>query len=144
MKELCYVMIKPGFVSEEVIKDTKKAMHDNGIKLVDEAKIKYDAECARLHYIEKQIKPYCQELIDYLCEDYSYGMVFEANDAVTKCREIVEGLRSSLKEKYNLSTDVMRNILHCSSKTKVGNTYLELDTQRELELFYYLKGKLND
>lgn len=144
MKELCYVMVKPGFVCDEVISETKRVMHKNGIKLVDEAKIKYDKECARLHYIEKQIKPYCGELIDYLCEDYSYGMVFEANNAVTKCREIVEDLRKTLKEKYNLSTDVMRNILHCSSKTKVGDTYLELDTQRELELFYYLKDKQND
>lgn len=139
MEELCYVMVKPGFVKKEIIDSVKETMLKNDIKLVDEATIRYDFECARLHYIEKQAKPYCKELTDYLTEDVSYGMVFEGNDCVTRCREIVEVLRNELKEKYNLKTDVMRNILHCSSKTKVGNTTLELDTQRELALFYYLK-----
>ncbi|UKI50203.1 MAG: hypothetical protein L6U99_01715 [Clostridium sp.] len=62
-------------------------------------------------------------------------MILEGRDAVTVCRNTVEELRTTLKEKYNLNTDVMRNILHCSSRTKVGNQMLELDTQRELALF---------
>lgn len=141
MKEKCYVMIKPGFVSVEVIDDVIKAMKKNNIDIIDQALIRYDDECAKLHYIEKQAKPYFQELSDYLTSDKAYGMVFEGEDAVTKCRQTVENLRISLKEKYDLTTDVMRNILHCSSRTKVGKTQLELDTQRELALFEYLKDE---
>ena len=69
-------------------------------------------------------------------------MIYEGNDALTICRNTVEELRHTLPKEFNLKTDVMRNILHCSSKTKVGDTMLELDTQREIALFYYLKKKL--
>lgn len=140
-KELCYVMIKPGFVNKEIINNTKKALENKGMRVINESRIKYDEECARLHYIEKQIKPYFKELVDYLVSDYAYGMILEGRDAVTVCRNTVEELRTTLKEKYNLNTDVMRNILHCSSRTKVGNQMLELDTQRELALFCYLEDK---
>lgn len=139
MKELCYVMVKPGFTKKEVIDDTICAMEKENIHLIDSSFIKYDKECARLHYIEKEVKPYFHELVDYLTEGQSFGMVFEGENAVERCRNIVEELRQTLKEKYHLKTDVMRNILHCSSKTKVGSSYLELDTQRELALFEYLK-----
>ena len=68
-------------------------------------------------------------------------MIYEGNNALTICRSTVEELRNSLKEEFNVETDIMRNILHCSSKTKVGDTMLELDTQREIALFNYLKKK---
>ena len=143
MSELCYVMIKPGFVRDEIIERVIDAMDDEEINVVAKARITYDLETARLHYIEKEIKPYFKELTDYLTSGESYGIIFEGENSVTRCREIVERLRSSLKEEFNLTTDVMRNILHCSSRTKVGNTMLELDTQREIALFYYLKRKKN-
>ena len=68
-------------------------------------------------------------------------MIYEGNNALVICRETVEELRHSLALEFNVKTDVMRNILHCSSKTKVGETMLELDTQREIALFNYLKKK---
>lgn len=141
MKEVCYVMVKPGFTDERIIKRVIEEICSNGFELIDEAYIKYDDECARLHYIEKQAKSYCHELTEYLVSDISYGMIYEGENAVTKIRDIVENLRSTLKEEFNLQTDVMRNILHCSSKTKVGSTMLELDTQREVAIFEYLKNK---
>jgi len=140
MIEKCYVMIKPGFVSLEVIQRTCCALVNTGVRMIDSAYFKYDDETARLHYIEKQAKPYCQELIDYLTSDQVFGMIFEGDDALRKCRETVEELRTTLKDELDLKTDVMRNILHCSSKTKVGSTMLELDTQREIALFNYLKS----
>lgn len=82
------------------------------------------------------------ELVDYLTSDKAFGMIYEGKDALTVCRSTVEEMRHSLQEEFNVETDVMRNILHCSSKTKVGDTMLELDTQREIALFNYLKKKL--
>ena len=69
-------------------------------------------------------------------------MIYEGNNALTICRTTVEELRHSLIKEFDVKTDVMRNILHCSSKRKVGDQMLELDTQREIALFYYLKKKL--
>ncbi|MBS1477023.1 MAG: hypothetical protein HP024_03640 [Acholeplasmatales bacterium] len=141
MLEQCYVMVKPGFTKPEVVEKTISEITAKGYRLADSSYIYYDEECAKLHYIEKQIKPYYGELVSYLSSGPAFGMIFEGEDAVPAIRRIVEDLRHSLNIEFNLKTDVMRNILHCSSKTKVGNTMLELDTQREIALFYYLKEK---
>ncbi len=144
MSERCYVMVKPGFVRDDLISDVIDTIEKEDIYLVSKSLIEYDLECARLHYIEKEIKPYFNELTDYLTSGPAFGMVFEGENAVTRCRDIVESLRTTLKEKYDLTTDVMRNILHCSSRTKVHDVMLELDTQREMALYYYLKKKIKD
>ena len=141
MLEQCYVMVKPGFTKPEVVEKTISEITAKGYRLADSSYIYYDEECAKLHYIEKQIKPYYGELVSYLSSGPAFGMIFEGEDAVPAIRRIVEDLRHNLNIEFNLKTDVMRNILHCSSKTKVGNTMLELDTQREIALFYYLKEK---
>lgn len=141
MIERCYVMVKPGFTREDVIKETIKVLEQNKVMLEEAAYIKYDEETARLHYIEKSGKSYIKELTDYLSSDIAYGMIFLGENALVICRETVEILRQTLKDKFDLKTDVMRNILHCSSKTKVGDQLLELDTQREIALFHYLKNK---
>lgn len=142
MVERCYVMVKPGFTDSNLIKRAIEILESKGVKMVDFAYIYYDEECAKLHYTEKSGKPYFMELVNYIISGKVFGMIYEGNDALTICRSTVEELRKSLKEEFNLETDVMRNILHCSSKTRVGDTMLELDTQREIALFNYLKKKL--
>ena len=141
MIERCYVMVKPGFTDSNLIKRTIEILEGRKVKMIDFAYITYDRECAMLHYTEKSGKPYYMELVDYLSSGKAFGMIYEGIDALTICRNTVEELRESLKKEFNIKTDVMRNILHCSSKTKVGDTMLELDTQREIALFNYLKKK---
>ena len=141
MVERCYVMVKPGFTDSNLIRRAIEVLEGKGVKMVDFAYITYDEECARLHYTEKSGKPYYMELVDYISSGRSFGMIYEGNNALVICRETVEELRHSLASEFNVKTDVMRNILHCSSKTKVGETMLELDTQREIALFNYLKKK---
>lgn len=142
MVERCYVMVKPGFTNSDLIKRVIEVLESKGVKMVDFAYIYYDEECAKLHYTEKSGKSYYMELVDYLTSDKAFGMIYEGNNALTICRTTVEELRHSLIKEFNVETDVMRNILHCSSKRKVGDQMLELDTQREIALFYYLKKKL--
>ena len=64
MIERCYVMVKPGFTREDVIKETIKVLEQNKVMLEEAAYIKYDEETARLHYIEKSGKSYIKELTD--------------------------------------------------------------------------------
>ena len=139
MVEKCYVMVKPGFTDSNLIKRVIEVLESKGVKMVDFAYINYDLECAKIHYTEKSGKPYYMELVNYLSSDKAFGMIYEGPDALTICRSTVEELRHSLIDEFNLETTIMKNILHCSSKTKVGNTMLELDTQREIALFHYLK-----
>lgn len=141
MVERCYVMVKPGFTDSALIRRAIELIEEKGVKMVDFAYITYDEECAKLHYTEKSGKSYYMELVEYLSSGRAFGMIYEGNNALTICRATVEDLRELLKDEFKVQTDVMRNILHCSSKTKVGETMLELDTQREIALFYYLKKK---
>ena len=139
MVERCYVMVKPGFTDSKLIKRVIEVLESKGVKMIDFAYIRYDLECARIHYTEKSGKSYYMELVNYLASDKAFGMIYEGKNALTICRSTVEELRHSLKDEFHLETTIMKNILHCSSKTKVGNTMLELDTQREIALFHYLK-----
>lgn len=141
MVERCYVMVKPGFTDSALIRRAIDILESKGVKMVDFAYINYDTETAMLHYTEKSGKSYYMELVDYLSSAKAFGMIYEGKDALTICRNTVEEMRVSLKDEFKVETDVMRNILHCSSKTKVGDTMLELDTQREIALFNYLKKK---
>ena len=135
-------MVKPGFTDSKLIRRVIAILESKGVKMVDFAYINYDEEVAKLHYTEKSGKPYFQELVDYLTSDKAFGMIYEGENALVICRETVEELRKTLPVEFNLKTDVMRNILHCSSKTRVGDEMLILDTQREIALFDYLKRKL--
>ena len=135
-------MVKPGFTDSKLIRHVIAVLESKGVKMVDFAYINYDEEVAKLHYTEKSGKPYFQELVDYLTSDKAFGMIYEGENALVVCRDTVEELRKTLPAEFNLKTDVMRNILHCSLKTKVGDEMLILDTQREIALFDYLKRKL--
>lgn len=119
-------MVKPGFTDSVLIKDVIDTLKSKGVDMLDFAYINYDENVAKLHYIEKSGKPYFQELVDYLTSDKSFGMIFIGDNALSICRSTVEELRQTLPKKYNLKTDVMRNVLHCSSKTKVGEEMLAL------------------
>lgn len=141
MVERCYVMVKPGFTDSNLIRKVIEVLESKGVKMADFAYIYYDEECAKLHYTEKSGKPYYMDLVNYISSGKAFGMIFEGENSLVICRDTVEELRKTLPKEFGVKTDIMKNILHCSSKTKVGDTMLELDTQREIALFYYLKKK---
>ena len=132
-------MIKPGFDSvTDIVKDG--IVNDLNLKIIDEDKVKYTKEAAREHYINLSNKPFYDEVVDYLTSYMSYGLVVVGNEAIDKCRKYVEGLRKTLPDKLGLKTDVMRNIVHCSSKGHKDED--DEIAKREIKIFNSLKSKV--
>lgn len=136
MEEYCYVMVKPGFANNsKLVEDVINELTNIGLELVICQRVKYDSQSAEQHYIAKAQKPFYNELVSYISSDYSLGIVLKGENAIALARQKVEELRNSLKDKYNLKTDLTKNILHCTAKTNVKGQLVDIDSRREIELF---------
>lgn len=136
MQEYCYVMIKPGFANNiELINDVKNELTKLNLKIIKSQKIRYDIKSAKQHYIAKANETYYDELTNYITSDFSYGIVVKGENAITLSRQKIEELRISLKQKYNLDTNLTKNILHCTSKKMIDNFMVDIDSKREIKLF---------
>lgn len=143
MLEYCYVMVKPGYANNlELVDFVKEELKSLGLEIIKGSMVLYDTESAKLHYIAKAKEDYYQELTDYITSDYSYGMILKGEDAIANARAKVQELRISLKSKFNLETDLTKNILHCTSKMKIGDKLVDIDSNREIQIFSKLVKRL--
>lgn len=144
LNEYCYVMVKPGFANNlALIDDVKNELLNLNLKIVSSGKVLYDESSAKQHYIAKAKESFYKELTDYITSDYAFGIVVKGKNAITVARQKVEELRESLKTKFNLETSLTKNILHCTSKKKIGDSLIDLDSRREINLFKELLSKHN-
>lgn len=135
MIEQCYVMIKPGFAQPDIIKNVKDELTKSNLKIIDSNYKKYTPVEAAVHYRDKISKPYFDELIDYLSSDVTYGIVITGENAIKIAREKVESLRESLPKLFNLKTDKMRNVLHCTNYKIIDDRLVDLDSTTEIAVF---------
>jgi len=67
MKQQSYVMVKPEFANnKKVIAEVKKRLEQNGISILEESYIRYDAEHAKRHYHEHVNKDFYPSLESYI------------------------------------------------------------------------------
>lgn len=128
MNEQTFVLVKPTFVRSDLIDDLEKTIEQElGLKIVGKGMTKYNVDDAKRHYDNKKDCPYFDELVSYLTSDKVYGLVIYGENAINKIRDKVMTLRKTYQKKFNLKTDVMRNILHASSN--------RTDATKEIEIF---------
>lgn len=134
--ESCYIMLKPGFADNyQIVKKVRTEIEKLNLCIRHQGYKKYTADEAKYHYIEKKEKPFYNELVLYLTSNEVYGFVVTGQDAIDKCRGLAERLRRELPKQFDLKTDVMKNVIHCTSKTTVDGQRLDLDSDREIKLF---------
>lgn len=131
----CLIVIKPAFLNKQLIDEVILEITGLGFTISNAKYTKYTLDQAKNHYKRLSSKPFFNELIEYLSSDIVFGFVAKGNNAISVCRNKIEDLRVSLKEKYNLNTDVMRNILHCTSLDKSNGNLKDMDSKREIETF---------
>lgn len=135
MKQKSYVMVKPEFANhDEVIELIKKRLTSNGLKIVDEGFIKYDADSAKKHYHEHVGKSFYPELEQYITSDKAYGMEVEGEDAISVIRKLVgatknpeEGtIRYDVPEILHVERRVTENVVHASDCEEASALELEI------------------
>lgn len=141
MKEISYVMVKPGFANNPSIIDeiTKRLFWKGqgipGINLVKAGFIQYSVEDARKHYAEHVGKDFYPALEKYITSDIAFGMVLEGEDAIARIREIVgstknpaEGtIRHDIPKMLGLELRVRENVVHASDSVEAA--------KREIAIF---------
>ncbi|MBO5344281.1 MAG: hypothetical protein IKB06_03970 [Clostridia bacterium] len=90
MKELSYVMVKPGFANDQaIIDEVKKRLTSVGLEIKEEGFVNYTPEDSKVHYSAHVSKPFYGELEEYLISDKAYGMIVEGEDAIVEIRKLV-------------------------------------------------------
>lgn len=136
MTENCFLMLKPGFAEDKrLVLDLTRQVKNLGLNVVMSSYKTYTKDEAKIHYLEKKDKPFYDELVDYLSSSKVFGLVVEGEDAISRSRELTEKLRVEFKEKYDLKTDVMRNIIHCTQKVNLNGNLVDIDSSKEINVF---------
>lgn len=124
MKEISYVMIKPGFAHHpKVVKEIRKRINEAGLEITKSSYIKYTEEDAKKHYAEHVGKSFYPGLEEYITSDIAFGMVVEGENAISTIRYMVERekgkvqpgeIRYDIPMMINEPIDRRRNVIHAS------------------------------
>ena len=133
MIQKSYVMVKPEFANNnQVIDLVKNRLTANGLTILTEGFIRYDADSAKKHYHEHVGKGFYPELESYITSDKAYGMEVEGEDAISLIRTLVGAtknpdkgtIRYDVPEILGIERRVTQNVVHAS----------DCDAAAELEL----------
>lgn len=125
-------MIKPDAVQRELIGEIVSRFECKGMRLVAMKLMKIPKETAEKHYGEHKGKKFYDSLISYITSGPVLAMVWEGEDAVSVCRNIMgktnpkESAPGTIRGDYGMQTG--RNIIHGSDSPE--------SAEREIALFF--------
>ncbi len=130
-----YVMVKPGFANNpKVIDEIKSRLNKVGLKVVEEAFVKYDARRAQMHYREHVGKSFYPELEAYITSDKAYGMKVEGENAVAVARVLagttvhphLGTIRYDIPVMLGLDIRMTENVVHTSDSEDAAKYELSI------------------
>ena len=137
MKEISYVMVKPGFANyQAIIDEVKERILEAGLEITDEAFLQYTKEDVQKHYAEHLQRGDYNDLEKFIMSDNVYGMKVEGESAIQVDRDIMGTaknpapgtIRHDIPEALGLVLPPTQNVTHASDSVK--------SAERELEIFY--------
>ena len=130
--ERTYLMVKPDGVQRGLVGEIVSRFEKRGLKLVAAKLMIIPKEVAENHYGEHKGKPFFPSLISYITSGPVFAMVWEGENAVTICRNMMgktkplESAPGTIRGDYCLVTGL--NIIH-------GSDSLE-SAAREIGIFF--------
>ncbi len=129
MIEQTLSIIKPDAIERNLDIKIKNFFEKNNLKISRSKKVKISKEEAAEFYKEHQIKPFYNNLCDYLSSGPIVVMILEGENAVSKNRQLMgatdptKAEEGTLRKMYGLSID--KNSVHGSDS--VANGKIEID-----------------
>lgn len=130
--ERTYLMIKPDGVQRELVGEIMSRFERKGLKLVAAKLMVIPRETAERHYAEHKDKKFFPSLISYITSGPVFAMVWEGENAVQVCRNIMgktnpqESAPGTIRGDYCMVTGV--NIIHGSDSPESAT--------REIGIFF--------
>ena len=116
--ERTYLMVKPDGVQRGLVGEIVSRFEKRGLKLVAAKLMIIPKDVAENHYGEHKGKPFFPSLISYITSGPVFAMVWEGENAVTICRNMMgktkplESAPGTIRGDYCLVTGL--NIIHGS------------------------------
>jgi len=130
--ERTYLMIKPDAVQRELVGEIVSRFECKGLRPVAMKLMRIPKEVAEKHYGEHKGKKFYDSLISYITSGPVLAMVWEGEDAVSVCRNIMgktnpkESAPGTIRGDYGMQTG--RNIIHGSDSPE--------SAEREISIFF--------
>tara|TARA_B100000989_G_scaffold75202_1_gene53194 strand:+ start:4486 stop:4896 length:411 start_codon:yes stop_codon:yes gene_type:complete len=122
-------IIKPDAVQRNLENEIKEMFKKNGFFILKEKKIQIEKSEAEKFYKVHEIKPFYNDLCDYLSSGPIVAMVLEKENAVIGNRELMgatnpkDANEGTIRKKYGISID--KNSVHGSDS--IENAKIEID-----------------
>lgn len=130
--EKTYLMIKPDGVQRGLVGEIVSRFEKKGLKLVAAKLMTIPKEVAENHYGEHKGKPFFPSLISYITSGPVFAMVWEGENAVQVCRNMMgktnpqDSAPGTIRGDYCLVTGL--NIIHGSDSPA--------SAEREIGIFF--------
>ncbi|MBE6526444.1 MAG: nucleoside-diphosphate kinase [Thermoplasmata archaeon] len=130
--ERTYLMVKPDGVQRGLVGEIVTRFEKKGLKLVAAKLMVIPKETAEKHYAEHKDKKFFPSLISYITSGPVFAMVWEGENAVQVCRNIMgktnpqESAPGTIRGDYCMVTGV--NIIHGSDSPE--------SAAREIGIFF--------
>ena len=116
--ERTLVIVKPDAVKKGAVGDIIRILQEHGLKLIALKMVRLTKEQAKMFYIVHKDRPFYDELTDFMSSGHCVPMVFEAEDVISKVREIIGATDPSKAEPGTIralyGTNVGENAVHAS------------------------------
>ena len=116
--ERTYIMVKPDGVARRLSGEIIRRFENRGLRLVALKMVVPTRETAEAHYAVHSDKPFFGELVDFVTSGPVVAMVWEGNDAIALCRQMIGATKpinatpGTIRGDY--TCDMMSNLIHGS------------------------------
>jgi len=137
--ERTYIMIKPDAVQRGLIGEIVSRFENKGLQLVAMKLMLIPKATAEKHYGEHKGKKFFEPLISYITSGPVLAMVWQGEDAVSVCRNLMgktnpkEAMPGTIRCDFGMQTG--RNIIHGSDSPE--------SAEREIAIFFKPEDLVN-
>ena len=137
--ERTYIMVKPDGVARRLSGEIIRRFENRGLRLVALKLVVPTRETAEAHYAVHSDKPFFGELVDFVTSGPVVAMVWEGNDAIALCRQMIGATKpinatpGTIRGDY--TCDMMSNLIHGSDAP---------ETAAEEMALWFSEGELLD
>jgi nucleoside-diphosphate kinase len=116
--ERTYIMVKPDGGARRLSGEIIRRFENRGLRLVALKLVVPTRETAEAHYAVHSDKPFFGELVDFVTSGPVVAMVWEGNDAIALCRQMIGATKpinatpGTIRGDY--TCDMMSNLIHGS------------------------------
>ncbi|HZO89813.1 MAG TPA: nucleoside-diphosphate kinase [Chthonomonadaceae bacterium] len=128
--ERTFVMVKPDGVQRRLVGEIIRRFETRGLRLVGLKLLQPCRDLAEAHYAVHREKPFYGELVGFITSGPVVAMVWEGNEAIRLCRNMIGALKPVEAQpgtiRGDFTTEVQTNLVHGSDAPETAQSEIAL------------------